>query len=304
LNTLADWGLAGALLVASAWALLAWGVVKTWKFVSRSSGFTNKPSNRSAFVLGASAGLGAILIHSLFDFNFHVPANALVAVVLMALLSGHIRFATEKHWVDPGWFGRIAATILALAGLIYLGSQAVVRVQEQRWLHAALQEEFSSEQLAALKQAHAANPKNPDTVYRIGEILRMQSWAGHRGYQAIAEEAMEWYRLGMKLNPLDPYPVMRYGMCLHLLQRHDEAGPYFEKGQQLDPNSYYMAVHLGWHHFQLENYQEAKQWFERSMERSVFRLEKYHEGPDWHHNPSAQFYLQLIDEILAERMYH
>jgi O-antigen ligase len=305
LNTLADWGLTGALLVAAAWGFLYLGVFKTWKFVGRNTGLTSKPSNRSAFVLGASAGLLAILIHSLFDFNFHIPANALVVVVLMALLTGHLRFATEKNWVDPGWAGRILATALALAGLIYLGTQTLLRAQEQRWLQTASKHEnFSLEQLAALKRAHAADPKNPETVYRIGEILRLKSWSALQGYRPLAEEAMEWYVLGMKLNPLDPYPPLRYGMCLHLLERHEEAGPYFEKTDQLDPNSYYIAAHLGWHHFQLENYQEAKKWFERSMDLSLWRLEKFQEGPDWHPNPSAHIYLHLIQEILGETAFH
>jgi len=38
--------------------------------------------------VGAAAGLAALLLHALIDFNFHIPANATVAAVLAGLLFG------------------------------------------------------------------------------------------------------------------------------------------------------------------------------------------------------------------------
>jgi hypothetical protein len=38
--------------------------------------------------VGAAAGLSALLLHALIDFNFHIPANAVVAAVLAGLLLG------------------------------------------------------------------------------------------------------------------------------------------------------------------------------------------------------------------------
>ena len=75
---------------------------------------------------------------------------------------------------------------------------------------------------------------------------------------------MTWFELGMKLNPLESHFPLRYGMCLHWLGRHDEAGPYFERAIQLDPNSYYTVGYMGWHYFQLEDYKAARKWLEDS----------------------------------------
>src|SRR6185312_12639694 len=70
LNTLADWGVVGAALVASAWALLYLSVLRGWKYFNRDPAeFGSKTSNRAAFVLGAATGLLAILVHSFTDFN-------------------------------------------------------------------------------------------------------------------------------------------------------------------------------------------------------------------------------------------
>jgi O-antigen ligase len=97
LQALAEWGLIGTILIAASWALLFAGIFKTWKFVCRESNIlATKPGNRAAFVYGASIGLSAILIHSFVDFNMHVPANAILAITLMALLTGYLRFCKER----------------------------------------------------------------------------------------------------------------------------------------------------------------------------------------------------------------
>src|ERR1044071_10318191 len=76
LNTLTDWGIVGFTLVAAAWGLLAWGVVKTWQnAIHAEKDIGRKRSNKFAFVLGESVGLIAILIHSFVDFNMHIPSN-------------------------------------------------------------------------------------------------------------------------------------------------------------------------------------------------------------------------------------
>ena len=53
-------------------------------------------SNRHALFIGAACGhLLALAVHSLVDFNLHIPANAILGVTLLALLSTYLRFATE-----------------------------------------------------------------------------------------------------------------------------------------------------------------------------------------------------------------
>jgi O-antigen ligase len=98
LNALAEWGVVGTGLVAAAWVLLGLGVLKTWPSVrGKPKGLGDeKNSNKFALVLGATLGLAAILVHSVVDFNMHIPANAILAIALMALLTSHLRFATDR----------------------------------------------------------------------------------------------------------------------------------------------------------------------------------------------------------------
>jgi len=290
LNTLADWGLVGTGIVASAWLLLYLGVFKTWRFVGGSmNDFGSKQSNKFAFVLGASLGLLAILLHSVVDFNMHIPSNAILAIALMALLTAHLRFSTERYWVKSGWPGKLLATLVLLGGLFYLGQQGWRGSAEYVWLHRGWKAPmFSTEQIAAREKAFAVEPMNFETAYAIGEAFRTQSWQGNSNYQELALKAMEWYTRSKELNRFDGYNYMRYGMCLHWLERHAEAKPYFERAYQLDPNGYFTVAHMGWHYVQLGQYAAAKPWLERSH-----RLQ-------WKDNPIADRYLVHVNKWLME----
>ena len=98
LNLLADWGAAGGVIVLAGIVTFAAGLSKTWKRIRpKENDFDRVTSNRFAFLLGASAGLLALAVHSLVDFNLHIPANAILGVTLLALLSSNLRFATERY---------------------------------------------------------------------------------------------------------------------------------------------------------------------------------------------------------------
>jgi len=288
LNTLADWGLAGVILITVSFGLLFLGVFRCWRFVRRSNdGLTTRHSNRAAFVLGASTGLVTILLHSVVDFNMHIPANAIVAVTLMALLAGYWRFATERWWIKSSLGVRLGVTLLGGAAALYLSQQALLRGTEWMLVHEADQAaNYSTEQIALLNQAHRVDPMNFSTTYRIGEMLRLLSWQKGPDTDKLAYEAMEWFDVGMRTNPYDPYNFLRYGMCLDWVGKHDQAGKYFDQAVKLDPNGYYVVAHYGWHLVQLGKLAEARPWFQRSM-----RL-KY--------SDVAESYLEIIDQRLRE----
>jgi O-antigen ligase len=292
LNSLADWGAIGTGLVACAWVLLAFGVWKTWSSVRLSSGDLGgkSGSNKFAFVFGASVGLIAILLHSVVDFNMHIPANAILAIALMALISSHLRFATESFWFRVRLPLKVAASCLALAAFWYLGSQAWRQTREFVLLkRAAGAPNFSAAKREILVRAFAVEPMNSETAYDVGEAFRRQSqeggehYEGQEGvnYRQLAERAIEWFGKSIKLNPWDSRPCAGYGWCLDWLGRQAESGPYFSRAEELDPNNYYNVNNIGLHYVQLNDYAAAKPWFERSMRLS------------YKDNPIAQNYFNL-----------
>jgi tetratricopeptide (TPR) repeat protein len=115
--------------------------------------------------------------------------------------------------------------------------------------------------------------------YTLGEAYRQISWQGYDGYEQSAEEAMRHYRLAAEINPYDPYPVIRTGMCLDWLGRRDEALSFFEAARDLDPNNYYLSILRGWHHIETGEYREAQKWLLRSLQQK-----------NWPNDQARRFY--------------
>ena len=291
INTLVDWGLAGAGLVAAACLLLAAGVWKTWRAVRRAPADIGGKSSSSkfAFVLGASLGLVAILVHSLVDFNMHIPANALVAVTLMALLSSHLRFATDNFWATAGPVTKSALSLVVLSAVVFLGADGLRQARQNAWLaKAALVHPLAPAKVTLLKQAFGVEPKNPNTAFEVGEALRLESSEGPTNYVALAGEAMTWFGRALELNPWHCNSLLRYGWCLDWTNRAAESAAYFERAERLDPNNHFTLDQIGMHYVQIGNYAAAKPWFERSL-----RL----------HSPlnqTATQYLEIVNRRLLE----
>lgn len=288
-ETLAEWGVVGSALVVAALALLGAGLAKTWKSVggTQSDLSGRGGSTKFALVLGSALGLLAILFHSIVDFNLHIPANAILAVTLMALLSGCTRFATDNYWLTARTVTKVLTAILLATGIGYLGTQEIRRVKEQHWLERARQApDLSTERTDALKKALAIEPMNAANAYELGEALRLQSWEGGEDYAELAGLALKQFARAAQLNPHDGYNFLRTGMCLDWIREHEKAEPFFQRAAELDPNGFFTSDYMGWHYVQTKDYAAAKVWFERSR-----RL-------NWFENTIADSYVKICDEKL------
>jgi O-antigen ligase len=290
LNLLADWGTVGGIITLAGLGVFAAGLWQTRKHVRRADhDFKSGNSNRFAFYAGASAALFALAAHSLVDFNLHIPANAIVGVTLLALLSSNLRFATEKFWFNVRLPLKIFTTAALTGGIFYLSVQEFRHGRETLLLSRAEQlPVFSPERAAALEKAFTAEPQNFQTAYAIGECYRNQSFLGGQNYEPLAKTAQDWYARTWKLDRFDANSFLRYGMCLDWLDRHDEAESYYNRAAALDPNNYFISANIGWHYAQAGDYAAARPWLQRSL-----RLEP-------HENPIAQSYLTLVEKRLVE----
>ena len=288
-NTLTDWGILGVGLVSCVWLLAGLGVVRTWRSLNRNGNGAADGSDRLAFVLGASCALLAILVHSLTDYNMHIPANALLVVVWLAFLTSQLRYLSNRAWVtSPGLVrGAGGVGILIVAG--YLVWQGQIAAREYLWLERADRaDRYAEEHLEARKRAFAIEPMNFENAYDLGEAYRSRSRRSEAGYRSQAQTALEWFDQSMALNPYDPYSPLRYGMCLDWLGRSDQAEAYYNRADALDPRGHYVAAHIGWHYMQIRNYPAAQAWFERSK-----RLQ-------WKDNDMSDRYLVIIREQMLD----
>ena len=289
-NTLADYGAIGLALVLLPLGIGAWSLVRCWPHLQRGgSDLGKKPSNRAAIVLGAASGLVALLVHSFFDFNMHIPANAFLAVTLLAVIAAHLRFATERHWVTARWPFALAGTVALAGSLYYLVPQAVTRTRETALLHHAEKlPDGAPKKIALLEAAFAVEPKDFETAFAIGEQLRALSWMGRENFKTQAEEALVWFRRAFELNKWDANTHLRCGMGLDWLGRTEEAGPYFRRALELDPNHWLTRTLMGWHEYQLEHFEESRRWMEKALQVKTI-------------NPMAYTYLTLAAQKIREQ---
>jgi O-antigen ligase len=291
INLLADWGAIGGLLVLGGMGFFAVGWLKTLPQVRRpEADFSRSQSNRFAFFIGATGGLISLAVHSVADFNLHIPANALVGITLLALLVGQSRYATARDWLRAGPAARIILTGGLAAAVLALGLDGWRRGQETFWLARAEKlDGFSPERATLLEQAFAAEPNNFDTAYDIGESLRMRSFEGGDDFVPLAQAALGWYAKVIRLDPYYGYGYLRTGMCLDWLGKSGDSAKYYETAERLDPNGYFMVANLGWHYVHTQDYALAREYFIRSVSLS-------HE----YASAFAENYLQICEAKLLE----
>jgi len=265
LNTLVDWGIVGMLLGGLMLGTMISGIIKSWKYSQRtSSNLSAKTSNRSAFVLGSTVGLGSIALHSFVDFNLHIPSNAMLAATLAGLLTAYIRFATEQYWVAIRMPMKLLLTVAIGSVAVLLITQALGQAQEQARLKASHSVESFTEQVKNLEQAFAIEPNNFETAGLLGEIHRRHAAESGSARKKIElKKAAGWLKKAIALNPYDAYSHARIGMVLDQLGQENKAGEHFAKAEQLDPNGYLTVANVGWHKMHIGEYAEAKRCFER-----------------------------------------
>ncbi len=265
LNTLVDWGIVGMLLTGLMLGTMISGIIKSWKYSQRtSSNLSAKTSNRSAFVLGSTVGLGSIALHSFVDFNLHIPSNAMLAATLAGLLTAYIRFATERYWVAMRLPVQLLLTVAVGSVSMLLMGQALGQAREHARLKASQSVESFPEQVKSLEQAFVIEPNNFETAGLLGEIHRRRAAESGSARKKIElKKATAWLKKAIALNPYDAYSHARLGMALDQLGQEDKAGEHFAQAEQLDPNGYLTVANVGWHKMHIGQYVEAKRCFER-----------------------------------------
>jgi O-antigen ligase len=289
LNTVAEYGTTGGIVVLAALGALGWGVIRSWKYVRRSNEISTRTSNRSAVVLGCAIGLLAILFHSVTDFNMHVPANAIVAMTLMAILTSHIRFATERFWIKPGIIGRLFVSIVLIGSCSFLVWQMTRLAPQTYWLAKYRGPLSYEEQLDILKKAHAAEPKNAAVAFAIGDLLREQAFDGEEGWQELAHQAISWFEKSAALNKWNPFNYTGLGACYARMNDWEKASPNFDRSLELDPQGSRVLFWNGWYRLQRGELTEARKYFWDSF--------SFH----WQDNAEAKKYVEIVDSLLAQQ---
>ena len=242
LQLLAEYGLAGAAIFLG---FLASHVRAGWrnfrrlgpKRIALSSQLL---SNALALNVGALVAGAALTVHSFFDFNMHIPANALLmAFVLGFLANSGVHRQTEFN--SPRWLRSSAIFSSAALGLTLI-------IQSWRLLPA---EYFTERARAALRDYDAPTTiiyarkgleyeaSNPDLYVYLGRA-RMQLAETMRNPVArdsFYNLAIPAFDRALALTPQDERVVLELAFVYDGLRRCDEAEQLYQRVLTLDPRS-------------------------------------------------------------------
>jgi O-antigen ligase len=262
LNFLVEYGSVGFLLLGLAVGIIVvQGAKMAFSLLRR-----NKFTLRGAALVGGGCALFAFSIHSLVDFNFYIPANALVVSAVLALVAAVSRRTAQE---PPSFLLKATGGLICALSLVSAVGGAWYCLKAGRE-HQVLEEaeRFRStpeRYLKSMEKAFQIEPKNPTTVYALGEMYRLMSWEMAVAPAHLEKQAEELFTLGKRLNALSPWWDLRLAMIANSRHNFEEAERHFAAAEKLDPNLHWVASLRGWHYRQQGKYAEAKKWFQRGL---------------------------------------
>jgi hypothetical protein len=223
LELLAEAGLAGVLLAA-------------WLGAAVVRGFRNRRERsrdvaRNGLALGALAAAGALLVHSLFDFNMRLPANALVFASLLGL-------AAAPREELPGWGGRRVSLAMGAIALV-LATAAGWRALGAFQLDRALAAGSAPARILALDAVLARHPYLDEGFRARGVSWRDWAAAGPGSELARLMRAERDLGRAVALRPRWGEAWSDLGWTLYARGDPARAGDAFARAVALDP------THLG-----------------------------------------------------------
>jgi O-antigen ligase len=237
LQMISDYGVVGLLLIAGALVCFYWQAV-------RLSG-QGASSEQRAVARGAVLSVSMILIHSWFDFNLHIPANAMVFATLLGMISGIEVPETSVRRVELQRPYRVMMGVTVLV-LVFLGvwrllpssmadrenAKGVVLKRALKW--DAAKPHF--------RKAISWDSKSPEPYANLGEVCRNQAQfriapekAAER--QELLQQAIKNLEAAVRLNRYQSDVILRLASACDMAGELEKARHWHEQAIAVDPQN-------------------------------------------------------------------
>ena len=274
LELLCEYGIAGAVAMAVFLGVHVWsGFAGIRRIVAELEavgwGLLN---HELALLIGALSALAALLVHSVFDHNLHVPGNTLVVAFFLSILAAPtVETLLPDENAEPSvivhWL-RFLAPAIGLY-LIVVGVPRVEGEYDAERAHAAVVAKDYANAASFAEMGIAVEKKNPSLFYYLGKARFSQATAsGPPGEDRFQEmhEVTGAFEAGLELFPDDLRLLIALGHALDEYGRFEEADGFFERAIAVDPNFHYTHASYGLH-FQMQNKMpEALRHYRRAIE--------------------------------------
>jgi hypothetical protein len=213
----------------------------------------NTSSEQRSFAVGSALAVTAMIVHSWFDFNMHMLANAMVLVMLMAMT---VAMDDSEDLHPRVELKRAPRYAIGFALLLSCGA-AVWFVRP-----AALAFHYSSEAddlkdllewdkaLVLYGKAAALDPGFPEAHARMGQVYFSQAkWRIGEGKVAerkkLAEQSIAAFEKSLELNPYQTFTTVRLAGAYELAGDSQSAARCFDKAVALEPDGAFVYEQMG-----------------------------------------------------------
>jgi O-antigen ligase len=258
LNCLDDYGLVGFTLA------VFFVVIVTIRYFRRPRA-DSRWQDRVLLTAGFTAW-GGLVVHSLVDFNMHIPANAFMILALTGM--GLRRFASEPERPRVGLTlpGLPLACLIALfaLGFAYLVGRTCLSDLIEERADAQSLDARPAESIADAELALAWDPHNVPAMIFLGDMHRVQA-AGHQDMEMRLQEgqlAAAAYQRARRANPLDDTITAALGLTYDIMYRYPEAYFCYVDALKHQPYDGQFWFRLGNHFWQVGLLEKAEQAYE------------------------------------------
>lgn len=274
LQLLAEYGVVAALgLLVFLAAHLRWGWL-AFRHLSLRFGQSTAEggSNAACLNIGALAAFVAMAVHSVLDFNLHIPVNALLMAFVFGLLANPGRELSaagqnQARYGPRDWLPRLALPALGVVLLAwglpklpgeYYAEQARVALRDKQPMVALHQAQLGIER----------ERTNPYLYFYLAEARQAMADRAKSPFlsQSFRTAAVEPYQEAVKLSPQDTRFLLRLSVALTITGRFEEAGEAMAQALEWDPLSGHVQTYHGYYLQQAGRLREAQAAYRRGLE--------------------------------------
>ena len=248
LQTWAELGLLGLMLLVLAGAILILAFVSAWR-------------KRFSTRLAAYAGVGvAVLLHNQLDYLFESPGYLLGVIVILGLLYYHIP-ENQSLSLSRGW----ASAAIGLALIPFIGNVAFGSRGAEAYWDGAVAGREGDWQNASDQICRAMDLENSIPLYKFQCGLALAHLAEQQNGSTVLSQAGEVFEAGLRDDPSWPMHLANLGAIQWSLGDEERALDSMTEAAELAPRNARIAVNLGWMQEQLGDPDRASESYQLAI---------------------------------------
>jgi tetratricopeptide (TPR) repeat protein len=208
-------------------------------------------SCRKMQIAGSLAGVFGLLVYSFYDFNLHIPSNAVAFIILFAtvpaFLISHDPGIKNKFQINLklNLFSRIVIFLIGIYFITFIASSiikphlAYLHYEKGQVFEEALDWDKAIEEY---NKAKGLDPTDSSYYYALGKIYTARAQFEFLD-QDYVELTINNYNKAIRLNPQQGEYYLALGIFYNILGNRELASDNLNKALSLDPtNQYYHSA--------------------------------------------------------------